>query len=1520
MSPQPSLNVTQAFTGKRVLFVGVTGFVGKVTLSMLLHRYGRVLEKVYVLVRKGSAASAERRFFDKVASSEPFQPLRDDFGGEEGALGFIQDKCQVFDGDITDPNLGLPKETVEALRGKLDVVVNCAGLVSFNPSLEVSLNVNTWGVKNAVQLCLDLGVPLVHMSTAYVAGNRSGLVFEDEEIVGYFPKKGELDGREFSLETELEDVAKLVARLRQQADDKALTSIFRKKALERLEEEGRDIHDEKTVRLAVGRERKLWLTTQLVNAGMERAAHWGWPNTYTYSKSLGEQVMASTPELSFAIVRPTIVESAQHYPFPGWNEGFTTSAPLVFAGIKGHRLFPAGDNTLDLIPVDQVAAATIAVTAQQLVTRERRVYQMGTSDSNPFIASRAVELTGLYRRRHYRNRKTGNKTWNELMARLEPQTVSKREFETRSAPLFVKGAQLLKKAIDENRPTWGAPTLNALLDRAKEKLDEIESEARSLTMLIDLFLPFIWENSYTFRCDNTRSLYARMVPEDRAKIPWNPETIDWRRYFLEVHLPGLEKHVFPGLEEETQRRRVIPAYRDLLEMFDASVHQWRHRVAFRMLEGEKEERYTFGEVHRYAARVGSYLLAHGVGKGDRVMLLSENRPEWGITYFGILRAGATVVPVDPTLTVQEVVNIARRSEAKVLFVTEQVLEDLPRLEEALQEAGLPTRLTSIAEGMSGDPSKPDRIGPVRRTAAPDDVASLIFTSGTTGQPKGVMLTHRNFTSLIAKLAGVFDVGVGDGLLSVLPLHHTFEFSCGFLTPFSRGAEISYIDELTADRLGEVFETGRVTAMIGVPALWQLLHRKITQELAAKPGFVEQAMKTLMAAHGELRSRADVNLGKLLFWPVHRKFGGRLKFLVSGGSALPDEVHKAFHELGFNLAEGYGLTESSPVLSVAEATNKRQPGTVGKALPGVEIRIHEPDESGVGEVIARGPNIMAGYFGDREATDAVLKDGWLYTGDLGRLDAEGRLYLLGRKKDVIIDANGKNVYPDELEELYQAHEHIKELSIVGLPDESGVGEKVACLCVPDYKDRPRDEVRRELEEHFRRVSADMPLYRRVKVLRFWDGELPRTSTRKVKRKLVVEELKRLERMSASAEKAKEKAAAPTTGGVADWLYPLIAEVSNRPLSSVRPEANLQADLGFDSLMLTELSTALEQAGVPLPAIEDLTQVQTVEDLRKIVAASGRRAHAEAKAKEVARPKPAEKKDEELHVPDAVARIGRSLVSFGQKVMFGGVFDVEVSGRSFIPANRNFLVVANHSSHLDMGLVKVALGEQGERLTTLAARDYFFDTPLKRAWFENFTNLVPMDRQGSLRESLRLASESLHQGYHLLIFPEGTRSVTGELLEFKPTLGYLALQNGVDILPMYLEGTYEALPKGSVFPKLRPLKVRIGPVISCDEMKQQTRGMARSESYRYVTRVAEEAVRALKAGRTVDPGQPERLRVPVHGNAVAKAAPTLLNGNGHAHAPGSEHASAPPPTPSSHVNLVGESEPKKANPRREKGTRS
>jgi long-chain acyl-CoA synthetase len=577
--------------------------------------------------------------------------------------------------------------------------------------------------------------------------------------------------------------------------------------------------------------------------------------------------------------------------------------------------------------------------------------------------------------------------------------------------------------------------------------------------------------------------------------------------------------------------------------------------------------------------------------------------------------------------------------------------------------------------------------------------------------------------------------------------------------------------------------------------------------------------------------------------VHRKLGGRLRLLVSGGSALSPEVQRAFHELGFDLFEGYGLTEAAPVLAVSTPGDGLAPGCVGKALPGIELKIADPDPSGVGEVLARGPNVMLGYWRagagapevDRDLTSSVLVDGWLHTGDLGRLDAEGRLTLVGRKKDVIIDADGKNAYPDELEELYRSDDLVKELSIVGLPEASG--EKVAMLVVPAFGDRDRAEVRRKLEEHVRRVSASLPFHKRVKVWHATEQELPRTSTRKVKRGWVVEELRRLEAAAGIDARAREAAHEAHSDA---WLLDLVAEVSRRPRAEVTPRSQLAAELGFDSLMLTELAAALERAGVPATAVEGLHQLETVADLARAVAAPGRR-------REAPRTEPvrAEEAKREIAVPGPVAQLGRKILGAGQRFLYRDLYDVKVRGAAHVPRDRNFLVISNHASHLDMGLVKVALGDQGERLAALAAADYFFDTAWKRAYFENFTNLIPMERAGSVRASLRKAVATLRGGMNLLIFPEGTRSRDGVMTAFRPTAGYLALHAGVDTLPLYLHGTHQALPPGGGLPRRARLEVVIGQPIPVEELRRVTAALPKGEAHKEATRIMERAVRRLAA---------------------------------------------------------------------------
>jgi long-chain acyl-CoA synthetase len=699
--------------------------------------------------------------------------------------------------------------------------------------------------------------------------------------------------------------------------------------------------------------------------------------------------------------------------------------------------------------------------------------------------------------------------------------------------------------------------------------------------------------------------------------------------------------------------------------------------------------------------------------------------------------------------------------------------------------------------------------------------------------------------MISMLSSVLEMDLTDGVLSVLPMHHTFEFSAGFLTPFSNGTQITYLDELTAEELSHAIENGHVTGMVGVPALWEMLHRRIKTRLRERGDWIADLADNVIDFNAWIRDNTPFNLGPIVFFPIHQGMGGKMRYLISGGSALSEKVQKDLHGLGFTVLEGYGLTESSPVLTVARPGNKLLRGSVGQPLPGVEVKIADPDPKGVGEVLARGQNVMLGYYNNEEATEAVLQDRWLRTGDLGRIDEDGNLFIVGRSKDVIIDSNGKNIYPDEIEDLYSKSGFIKELGVVGLPDEDG-GEKIASLVVPDYEHDialPRADVNKKIEDHFREVSASLQFFKRVKVLHITPFELPRTATRKVKRPEVVEMLQILEERS----KKKTKAVVESKGDDnVLWIRKIVATVSSRPLSDIAIEDKL-ADLGFDSLMFVELQAAIEDAGGRVVSPDTLNEVQTVRELLTAVQRLDR-------SKRLAdEPTVEERKDDDdIYIPSLVRRIGNAVVDLAQDTLYSNVLDTTIEGQTNVPLHTNFIVAPNHASHIDTGLVKRALGKNvAEQTVAVAAADYWFDTKYKRAYMNNFTTLVPIERTGSLRQSLRHVTQILHEGYNALIFPEGGRQESGDIAEFKPIIGYLALNQKIGILPIYLWGTFEAFPKGTVVPKGSSIGAKIGAKVGrfldYDELRKMTEGVPNTEAYRLVAARVQHEVENMRDGK-------------------------------------------------------------------------
>jgi long-chain acyl-CoA synthetase len=675
----------------------------------------------------------------------------------------------------------------------------------------------------------------------------------------------------------------------------------------------------------------------------------------------------------------------------------------------------------------------------------------------------------------------------------------------------------------------------------------------------------------------------------------------------------------------------------------------------------------------------------------------------------------------------------------------------------------------------------------------------------------------------------------DRLVSVLPLHHAFELTAGLLAPLSVGASITYLETLSSETIVAALRETRATVLLGVPRLFELMLEGIHRQVARLSAGRSVALGALSGASRAFRA-LGLSAGRSLS-PLHARFGGCLRAFVSGGSPLPPEVLEGFRELGFTIVEGYGLTETAPVVAVNPLDGARA-GSVGKPLPGVEVRIHAPAEDGVGEIVVRGPNVMSGYYRDPEATARVLRAGWFHTGDLGRFDADSYLYLTGRLKDLIVTSSGKNVYPEEVEVELKDLPGVKESCVVGVRARSGGGEEVHLVVVleGDDTEAAHAAVRAEVARRGARLSS----HQRVQRVHFWTAELPKTALLKVKRGAVKARLEGEEVEPAAGDASLGDEQHP----VAREVVAVLARLTRVPLPALRADQSLSFDLGVDSLMRVELAVALEAAGGPRLSDEAVQELSTVRDLLELA--------------RIAHPGPRRSRRGALRLPSAesgprtsagVAILSKTtapIVRATWPLLYLRYLDLEVRGRELLPAQGPYILAANHQSHLDAGAVLTALGGESRRLHVVAARDYFFDTPLKGGFFAELMNAIPFDRQGDFAPGLAACRGALEAGDPLLIFPEGTRSPDGRLQEFKAGLGILALELGVPVVPTCIEGTHAAMPKGARFPRRRPVRVTFGDPVDPGAVAPEGDALP-YERYRAVVEAVRREIALLAAGR-------------------------------------------------------------------------
>ncbi len=560
-------------------------------------------------------------------------------------------------------------------------------------------------------------------------------------------------------------------------------------------------------------------------------------------------------------------------------------------------------------------------------------------------------------------------------------------------------------------------------------------------------------------------------------------------------------------------------FENLKEMMKISAEKFGERSAF-YKEGkglEDSKKVTYKEFYHEINSLGTALVEMGL-KDKRIAVIGENRYEWELSYLAVATGTGIIVPLDKALPENEIESLIIRSEVEAIFYSSKYDECMAKI----QKQGN----TKLKYFISMDLEKNDfnkySLKEITKKGKElldngnrdfidskinnEEMSIMLFTSGTTNQSKAVMLSQKNICTNVKDIRNVFELDETDRFLSFLPLHHTFECTVGFLYPLSIGGSIIFSKGVR--HIADELKNFKITAMICVPVVFEKMYDKLMKAIEEK-GKMPTVKKGIKLSNCLLKVGIDIR--KKIFKEIHDNLGGCLRVMVAGGAALSPEKEKGFWDLGFNVLQGYGLTETSPVIA-AELTKQKRLSSIGKKFPSVEVKIDNPDKEGVGELLAKGESVMLGYYNNEEANKEVFtEDGWFRTGDLAKIDKNGYLYISGRKKFVIVLKNGKNVYPEEIESLLEKSELIKECMVFGMPARDGDVMLSVKVCYDkDYIKKQIGEIsEEELKEKIwnwvKEVNKTMPKYKYVKKLILTDEELIKTTTLKIKRNVEMEKI-------------------------------------------------------------------------------------------------------------------------------------------------------------------------------------------------------------------------------------------------------------------------------------------------------------------------------------------------------------------------------------------------------------------------------
>lgn len=844
-----------------------------------------------------------------------------------------------------------------------------------------------------------------------------------------------------------------------------------------------------------------------------------------------------------------------------------------------------------------------------------------------------------------------------------------------------------------------------------------------------------------------------------------------------------------------------------------------------------------------AGRFAAGLVAAGLEKGDRVALVAHNSVDWVIAALGVMQAGGVLVPLDTQMPLKEFHFVLRDAQPRWVLTTEALLERVAEVEVEPEPALC---------RLDGDEDHP---GHWRRLWAeqaivpdvePEDMATMFYTSGTTGAPKGVPLTHGNLASNVSSLVQENVASGEDRVLVPLPFHHVYPFTVGILVPLRLGAPLILPFSLVGPQIVRALQLGKPTIMLGVPRLYDAVWTALEDRVAGRGAVAAKLFHGMLGLSMRARKQWGWRLGRRLFGSLHQRLAPSLRMVVSGGAALDPGLTEKLRALGWEVATGYGLSETSPILTYNPPERLRVE-SAGVALRGVELAIDPPGE--VGEVLARGENVFHGYWRRPDKTREVLQqDGWFRTGDLGELDDDGYLYLHGRRSAMIVLPGGENIDPERVEGVLSQGEGVRE---VGILEHGG---RLVAVVVPEpplLRSHQGEALREQLIKAVQAAGRSLPSHHRPGRLQVAVDPLPRTRLGKLRRHELQHLYDQLAEQGgvseAKAEPITREAMAPEDqqlltdpSAEATWEY----LVEKYPDFRLTPDTSLSLDLGLDSLAWVNLSLTLrDRAGVELED-DAIGRVETVRDLLREAAGAAQREGPEGEAGDLV----AELRRPEANVPEPLQRWlePRSALSAGSaRVLWvlASLFTrlwvrVEVRGR--LPDDGPVLIAPRHLSVLDPVVLAHALGRR--RLWHLRWAGWtglLFQGALSR-WFSRAAGVLPVDPATAPRRSLALAALALQRDESLVWFPEGARSPDGRLQPFQPGIGLLLRARPVPVVPVWVEGTRELMPKGRRVPRFGRATVVLGEPISVERLQ------ALGDDEQAIAKLIHDEVAALASG--------------------------------------------------------------------------